>query len=153
MPSTVTVKTTQPKWPKKATIRVGCLGPDQYHPPEPGTKQKGGITIKGLFETHEFGLGNVPERSMIRAGFDELHEQIEAIALEQMQIDPLLGAERTAIKAAAMFRNRVAAGLQPDLAGSTIKSKERRGIKPPYKPLIETGVLRSSIVGDAEVVL
>jgi hypothetical protein len=90
---------------------------------------------------------------MIRAGFDELHEQIEAIALEQMQIDPLLGAERTAIKAAAMFRNRVTAGLRPGLADSTIESKERRGIKAPYKPLIETGVLRSSIVGDAEVVL
>ena len=150
MPSTVNVKTSKPKWPKRATIRVGCLQPDVYHPVAEG--EKSAMTVKGLFETHEFGLGNVPERSMIRAGFDQLHEQIEAIALEQMQIDPLLGAERTAVKAAAMFRNRVTEGLSPDLADSTIKSKERRGIKAPYKPLIETGVLRSSIVGDAEVI-
>jgi len=152
MPSAVTVKTNKPKWPKKATIRVGCLQPGAAHPPEAGTKGRP-ITVGELFAIHEFGLGDQHERSMIRAGFDEMHEQIEAIALEQMQIDPVLGAERTAIKAAAMFRNRVAAGLRPGLAERTIKSKERRGIKPPYKPLIETGVLRSSIVGDAEVVL
>jgi len=151
MPSAVTVKTSKPRWPKKATIRVGCLQPEAQHAAAPGTKGKG-ISIGELFATHEFGLGNVPERSMIRAGFDQLHEEIEAIALEHMQIDPLLGAERTAVKAAAMFRNRVTDGLSPALADSTIKSKKRRKIEAPYKPLIETGVLRSSIVGDAEVI-
>lgn len=156
MPSKVVVKTNESKpLPKQVSIRVGCLGPDEFHPTAPGEKPFGGMTIKGLFETHEFGLGNVPERSMVRGGYDLYHEQIEQLFLQQMQAnpnEPELVAERVAVKAAALFRNRVTDGLSPELAKSTIKSKERRGIKPPYKPLIETGLLRSSIVGDFEVI-
>jgi hypothetical protein len=144
MPSTVSVKVNKPKWPGRVTIRVGLLEPDVSHP---GTDLSAGE----ILEAHEFGLGNVPERSVIRAGFDELHEEIEQIALQQMQLDPALGAERVAMKAAAMFQNRMTAGLSPDLAESTKKRKEARGISAPYKPLIETGLLKSLIVGDAKV--
>ncbi len=146
MPSTVRVKATKPNFPKRVVMRVGLLEPDVPHP---GSDLSAG----DILEVHEFGLGTAPERSVVRAGYDELHEQIEEIALQQMQIDPVLGAERTALKAAAMFQNRMAAGLSPGLADSTIKSKERRGISPPYKPLIETGLIKSLIVGDAEVTL
>ena len=146
MPSTVTVKTTPHKYPKRVSMRVGLLAPEVAHP---GTD----LTAGEILEVHEFGLGDVPERSVIRAGFDELQGEIEAIALQQMQIaGPAVGAERTAMKAAAMFQNRMAAGLEPGLADSTIKSKERRGIAPPYKPLIETGLIKSLIVGDVEIV-
>lgn len=147
MASRVVVKATKPKYPKRVTIRVGILDGDAPH-------EDAGITIGELAATHEFGLGNVPERSFIRAGFDEYEQQIRSIAVEQMAgpAGVAVGAELTAVKAAALFRNRITDGLSPDLAESTKRRKEARGIKPPYRPLIETGVLRSSIVGDVEVV-
>jgi hypothetical protein len=154
MASTVTVKAKPAKWPKRVDIRVGILEPEASHAPAPGTKQ-GPITIGELAEKHEFGLGNVPERSFIRAGFDQLQEQIRTIAREQMTspAGAVLGAERTAVKAAALFRNRLTDGIEPGITNpQTIASKQRRGFKPPYKPLIETGVLKSSIAGDVEVI-
>ena len=147
MSSTVRVKVNKLKWPKRVTMRVGILQDTQHNTPDGES-----ISIMGLAETHEFGLGTAFERSFIRAGYDVLHEEIEAIALQQMQIDPVLGAERTAVKAAAMFRNRMSDGLEPDLTEQTKQRKEKRNIHPPYKPLIETGVLKSAIAGDAEVV-
>jgi hypothetical protein len=153
MASTVTVKAKPAKWPKRVDIRVGILEPEAPHAPAPGTKQ-GPITIGGLAETHEFGLGNVPERSFIRAGFYELQGEIRIIAREQMTgpAGPIVGAKRTAVKAAALFRNRMTDGIEPDLADVTKRRKEARKIKPPWKPLIETSALKSSIVGDVEVV-
>lgn len=143
MASRVMVRAVKPKLPKQVTIRVGILNGDAQH--------GDGITIGELAAVHEFGLGDVPERSFIRAGFDELQADIRAIAVEQMTGPGgmVVGAELTAVKAAAMFQNRISDGLSPDLAEST---KRRRKGPGPYTPLIDTGVLKSSIAGDVEVV-
>jgi len=154
MGSTVAIKVKPVSWPKQIDIRVGILEPEAPHAPAPGTKGEP-ITIGGLAETHEFGLGNVPERSFIRAGFDQLQEQVRTIAREQMAgpAGPVVGAERTAMKAAALFQNRMAAGqVTPAITNPyTIASKKRRGFEPPYHALIETGVLKSAVAGDVEV--
>ena len=128
-------------------IRVGILQPGEAH-------EGDGMTVGGIAETHEFGLGNVPERSFIRAWFDLNARPFARFARDQMALgfkrgSVLRGAELVAVKAAADMRNRITEGLEPELAESTERDKVRRGKRPPYKPLIDRGVLRNSIAGHA----
>jgi hypothetical protein len=152
MASRVTVKAKPLAFPSKVEVRVGIL--------EPGAEHEGGMTVGELAEVHEFGLGNVPARAPIRSFFDEKSTSIVDVAAKQFEGAARghadlpafkLAAERVAVKAAAELRNTIVEGLEPDLADSTKRSKVARGIKPPWIPLIETGVLRNSYVGDAEV--
>ncbi|MCK9629667.1 MAG: hypothetical protein M0R37_13880 [Bacteroidales bacterium] len=153
MASRVTVRTKPIAFPRRVDVRVGIL--------EPGDEHEGGMTVGELAEIHEFGLGDVPDRAPIRSFFDLTKADLVGIASKQFEIAArgradlpafTLAAERVAVKAAAGLRNHIAFGnLEPDLAESTKKSKERRGIKPPWVPLIETGVLRNHYIGDAEV--
>lgn len=152
MTSRVTVKTKPIAFPRKIDVRVGIL--------EPGEEHDGGMTVGELAEIHEFGLGNVPARSPIRTFFDEGSAKIVDVARQQFEIAAKgradltsfeIAAGRVAVKAAAEIRNRITEGLEPDLADSTKARKRSRKIKEPWIPLIETGVLRNSYVGDSEV--
>lgn len=145
MPSQVTVKTKRPKYPKRVEVRVGIL--------EPGTAHEGGMTVGELAEIHEFGAGHVPARAPIRVFYDTKGEQIRTLATQQFQAAAAgagdtaafqCAADLVAVKAAAEIKNTISEGLKPGLAESTEKSKAARGISPPYTPLIETGVLKSS---------
>jgi hypothetical protein len=152
MASRVTVRTKPIAFPRRVDVRVGIL--------EPGDEHEGGMTVGELAEIHEFGLGNVPPRAPIRVFFDEKNGEIVDAASKQFEAAArgradlpafTLAAERVAVKAAAVLRNTVVEGLEPDLADSTKRRKVARGIKPPWVPLIETGVLRNHYIGDAEV--
>lgn len=152
MASRVTVRTKPIAFPRRVDVRVGIL--------EPGEEHEGGMTVGELAEIHEFGKGNVPPRAPIRVFFDEKRGEIVDAATKQFDLAArgradlpafTLAAERVAVKAAAVLRNTIVEGLEPDLAESTKKRKTARGIKEPWVPLIETGVLRNSYIGDAGV--
>lgn len=109
-----------------------------------------GLTVAALAEIHEFGLG-VPERSFIRAWFDQnqaeisnkLRERFREAALGKITFD--VAADQFALWCQASIQKRMAAGIQPENAPSTVA---RKGSS---KPLIDTGILRSSITAEATV--
>jgi hypothetical protein len=148
MANRVTIKTKRVAYPRRAEIRVGIL--------EPGDSHEGGMTVGELAEKHEYGDGNVPARAPIRVFADTRGAEIRRIALNEFRAAKDLAgferaAARVAVKAGAELRNTITEGLEPDIAESTARRKEARGYPPPHTPLIETGVLRNSYVGDSKV--
>ncbi len=93
------------------------------------------MPIASLGEIHEFGLG-VPQRSFIRAWFDSKRAEIEA-DIRKFGSNPDALAERLR----ASCQEYIANGVAPPNAPSTIA---RKGSS---KPLIDSGVLRTSIEG------
>jgi hypothetical protein len=111
---------------------------------EDGAHDHEGLTVVALAAIHEFGLG-VPERSFIRAWFDE-NESRAAEALRRLLVSvieekrsPNQALEAFALWAVGEIQARMARGIAPELAESTIA---RKGSS---VPLIDTGQLRSSI--------
>jgi hypothetical protein len=148
MVSRVTVKTKKVAYPRQVEIRVGIL--------EPGDSHEGGMTVGELAEIHEYGGGNVPARAPIRVFADTQGAEIRSIATAEFRVAKDLtgferAAARVAVKAGAQLRNTITEGLEPDLAESTKQRKRAKGYQPPYTPLVETGVLRNSYVGDSKV--
>lgn len=96
-------------------------------------------TVGEIAEIHEYGLGNVPERSFIRAWFDANPGKIKE-ALARLMASMVKG-NRTKTQvldlygqwAVGQIQQRMAAGIPPEL-------KYREGT-----PLIDTGQLRASI--------
>ncbi|MCK6585955.1 MAG: hypothetical protein L6Q76_00060 [Polyangiaceae bacterium] len=113
----------------------------------------GGLTVVEIGAIQEFGLtiehedGTetvIPERSFVRAWFDEQTEEnralIRAAALKVVGGE-LGDAQALAILGAAMqasMQARISAGLEPPNAPSTIRAKGSS------KPLIASGQLRST---------
>lgn len=95
---------------------------------------------------HEFGGGNVPARSFIRATIDEKaaeirEQQVRAIrAVAAGKVTAEVALERLGQFVAGLIQARIVAGIAPPLAESTLR---RKGGK--TTPLILTGQLRSSI--------
>lgn len=105
---------------------------------------------------HEFGAPeqSIPQRSFIRAWFDENSRQANAKAtsllhgvisgkVEQTHVMDMLGAW-----AAGSIKKRMSKGIAPDLAESTVKARQNPKNKDDSKapvPLIATGQLRSAI--------
>jgi hypothetical protein len=132
--------------PTSVKIRVGILHADAAH--------ESGVSVGAVAQAHEFGDG-VPMRSFVRAWFDENAEGATKLAVNTMRAAPQavgVAAELAAAKMAAQCQNRMAAGIPPDLEEATKRARERHGQAPPYVPLIETGTLKSHVVGDAEVI-
>lgn len=114
-----------------------------------GSQQHDGadLTVRELAEIHEFGQG-VPERSFIRAWHDANADEARKVLRDQLRVavkrrEPLqVGLERFALWAQADVQKFISAGnVKPELADST---KDRKGSS---IPLIDTGVLRSAILG------
>lgn len=114
----------------------------------------GGLTCRDLAEIHEFGLGNVPARSFVRAYFDANRERLRDMlgVLMRKAIEraiksgaPIDDAIRTSIltklglKMQTEMQARIARGIDPPLDERTVA---RKGSS---TPLIDTGQLRSSI--------
>ncbi len=123
-----------------AVLQVGIVGDEAES--EHG---EDGLTVSELGEIHEFGLG-VPQRSFIGGWSDEmavLHaEQLRKVAkavvsgkLESWE----QGLERLGNLFVAQVQKRISDGIEPGLEEATVK---RKGSS---VPLIDTGVLRSSI--------
>lgn len=109
-----------------------------------GAVEHDGLTVVALAAIHEFGLG-VPERSFIRAWFDENQDRAKE-ALRRLLVSVIEG-KRQPDQAVELFAQwavgelqaRIARGIAPGLAESTIAAKGSS------VPLIDTGQLRSSI--------
>lgn len=115
------------------------------HGAEGGAPHEGGESIAAIGEAHEFGAG-VPQRSFLRAWFDERQSEIEKTIQAQLELSLQRGKsldwalERVAVWAQADIQKRIAAGIDPPNAPSTI---QRKGSS---KPLIDTGVLKAAIL-------
>ena len=102
-------------------------------------------TLLEVAVINEFGGGNVPQRSFIRATVDENLDRIQA--LQATLAKRIILAEITAEQAMqqlgafvkGLIQSRIARGIEPPNAPSTIAAKGSS------KPLVDTGQLRSSI--------
>lgn len=108
------------------------------------------VTVAEIGTIHEFGLG-VDERSFIRGWADEneaankkrLRKIADAVVAGYIS-SPRMGLERFGLLAVGEIQSRIADGIAPQLAASTV---ERKGSS---VPLIDSGQLRSSITHRVE---
>ncbi len=107
--------------------------------------EDGETTVADIASAAEFGLGQ-PQRSWLRAWFDENLSEIESTLATQLRLALQEGqtfewaAERTALWMQADIQKRITTGLPPANHPETIA---RKGSS---TPLIDTGLFRSSIV-------
>jgi hypothetical protein len=107
-------------------------------------KQDDKLTVLEVAIFNEFGLG-VPERSFIRAYVDanekRIKEMCRVLALQVLagKISQEQALELLGLKLVGEIQQRIADGIPPPNAPSTIKAKGSS------VPLIDTGQLRSSI--------
>lgn len=139
--------------PREVRFRVGVISKGgDAHPDEDG--EDSGLTIAEVLEIHEFGKGNCPPRSVIRGWFDENVDEIRRLLVTQFtqvkNTSAVVIAQRLALKFRAGMQIRITQRIPPPLKASTVKRKTRRGKKD--VPLIDTGILRSSLEADSEVI-
>lgn len=110
-----------------------------------GTHDSTGATVVEVGSYNEFGTEDIPSRSFIRAWYDEaegklrtdlstLMRSVAAGKRTREQVLELLGQRMV-----GQVQERISAGIDPPNADST---KQQKGSS---TPLIDTGVLRSSI--------
>lgn len=127
----------------REVVRVGILDDS----PKKAREGAGGRYNLEVAAVHEFGApaAGIPQRSFIRATVDLNAGEIARLqhatmtAYVQGKVTLRQGLDRIGMKVAAMMQKRIAAGIDPPLAESTIA---RKGSS---KPLVDTGQLRSSI--------
>lgn len=128
----------------REAVRVGILDDS----PKKAREGDGGrYSLVEVAAVHEFGApaAGVPQRSFIRATVDLNEREIARLqhatmsSFVQGKVTLRQGLDRIGMKVAAMMQKRIAAGIDPPLAESTIA---RKGSS---KPLVDTGQLRSSI--------
>jgi len=118
------------------------------HEAEGAAEHKGaGASVVEVGAFHEFGFG-VPRRSFIADWFDinerEAKQTLFQICKPAVTRPEYLdqGLARFAAWAVGQVQQRIAAGIEPALAESTIRQKHGK-----TTPLIDTGQLRASIRG------
>lgn len=105
-----------------------------------------GISTGEVAEIHEFGRGNVPERSWFRSYLDSNKNRIEQMvvrvgrAVAQGKMTAAQGLNLLGLQMVGEIKQGIVAGIAPALAESTL---ERKGGK--TTPLIETGQFLGSI--------
>jgi hypothetical protein len=122
------------------------------HAAEGAEGHDGGLTNAALGEIHEFGFG-VPQRSFIRAYFDENEAHISGL-VEDAVIDALiedggkslqLNAELVADQIVGEVKERILGRISPELAKSTRRKRGESAV-----PLVDSSQLLGSIRGKAE---
>jgi hypothetical protein len=129
-------------------VKVGVL---DDAPKEEGESFSGGeLSLLEVAALHEFGGGNIPQRSFIRAGVDENLPEIRATQ-HALAVQVMRGAtslpvalDRLGAKVAALLQNRIARGIAPENAPSTVA---RKGSS---TSLVDTGQLKASITWQVE---
>ena len=130
-------------------VKVGILSD------APKKAREGGAGRYSLLEVaivHEFGApaANIPQRSFIRATIDERAADIARLQLVVAQrvamgeITEEQGLSQIGAKVASWIKARIADGIAPPLAESTVRRKKST------KPLVDTGQLRSAITHAVE---
>jgi hypothetical protein len=126
--------------------------PERWKPPPPPSEL--GLSIVEIGAIHEFGAGNVPERSFLRATVD-LHQKkyqryltkglrrevMQAAAGKQASGESIT-LKRAGLMAEGDIKKRIASGINPPLSPITIARKKSS------VPLIDTGQLRASIASE-----
>lgn len=126
---------------------VGVMGADAS-----ATHGEGPLSAVEIAAVHEFGakLPNgtvIPMRSFLRATLDEHADDIAVFKLRVAdamlagRVDAHGGTQAVAMYVVGLVQERIASGIDPELADATI---ERKGSS---VPLIDHGQLRSSIAG------
>lgn len=108
-------------------------------------KGHGGTTLYDVAAANEFGTSSIPERSFLRGTIDAHRGKIVAFCRKQaievvrqdISVDVALG--RIGLFVQGLIQQRIAAGIPPENAESTIAAKGSS------KPLIDSGQLRASI--------
>lgn len=122
------------------TITVGVHSDDaeQTH----GTGE--GLTIGDIATFHEFGTQTVPQRSFVRAWFDEGQAEHQQVIREELaaaadggDLDQAL--ERIALRLEGSVKDRIRHNIPPPLSPATVA---RKGSS---VALIDTGQLRNAI--------
>lgn len=124
---------------KQPRVEVGILEADG------GKAHGGGVTVADVATFAEFGTETEPERSFLRAWFDEheddVRQQIARLAPSVVHggRTPEQVLELVGLWAVGEIQKRIAQGVPPPNAPSTIAQKGSS------TPLVDTGVLRSSV--------
>jgi hypothetical protein len=139
---------------EKPVVRVGLLAKDGDRPyvrkADQASNDNGAdeaITILQVGIFNEFGTDRIPERSFIRAWFDEHQAEIRdkfTVLMKSVvrgdrtkeQILDIIG-----LWCVGSIQQRISAGIGPENAESTVKAKGKGS----STPLVDTGSLRSSI--------
>lgn len=119
-------------------IQVGILGDGEKY-------SESGITVLGVATVHEFGTSTAPERSFLRAGFDDNKRDFERKA--ESLVDRVVNLDMPAMTMLDALGEYMVGVVQeyltdlsePPLSDATIKAKGSDN------PLIDTGRLRQSI--------
>jgi len=104
-----------------------------------------GLSVAAIASFHEFGMGNNPERSFLRAWFDEKKAKLQdqmtksEVAVYKGMVTQEQALERLGLRFAAEVQAKIVGGIPPALDPATI---ERKGSS---TPLVDTGHLKSSI--------
>lgn len=155
--------------PRRITVTVGVHADAGAEPHEvandtgpAAANDTGRLTIADIATFHEFGVGpfpmkgggthpGIPQRSFIRAWFDESQEFIAQVLTSQMALvvagtlTPEVAGERIALAFEGSMKQRISRGVPPPNAPSTIAKKRSS------KPLIDTGQLRNAIRARTEI--
>lgn len=141
--------------PREFTIEAGIFEEKGRERKKPGKGQKApSLSLIEIAAVHEFGallknkldevIGEIPQRSFLRAWFDANLERIEATLLRRLDVEGPANWERAvnqwALWIEAELKRNLRRGIPPPLADETI---ERKGST---KPLIDTGQLVNSIM-------
>lgn len=126
------------------SLTLGVQGPQAAAEHRDPDGASSGLTVGELAAIHELGLG-VPERSWLRAWFEENHKRVVEdlrtglvqVVAGRMTVDQL--GEVLGVRYVGDIQARISNGIPPPLADSTIA---RKGSS---VPLIDTGQLRSAI--------
>jgi hypothetical protein len=107
---------------------------------------------------HEFGSGNIPERSFLRSTIDgnkDLQEEMEQLsaAVARGQIRARVAAERLGLSAVDKVKRKIQAKIPPPLSPETIAKRAEKGahgggvgsMGGSTTPLIDSGQLIQSI--------
>lgn len=125
-------------------VRVGILSDS---PKKAREGAAGKLSLVEVAALHEFGApeANIPQRSFIRATMDERKADIErllvvvATRVAKGELTEEQGLQQVGAKVAGWIKARIAQGIAPPLAESTVAAKGSS------MPLVDTGQLRSSI--------
>lgn len=108
------------------------------------------FTVLDVAAVHEFGSEHVPQRSFLRAWFDENQDRARE-ALRRLMVQALEGkmtpeqcVEKFGLWVQGEIQKRIAQGIPPPLAESTIEQKGSS------VPLVDKGQLRSSVTFKVE---
>ena len=124
----------------RATVNVGIMGKEAS-----ATKQGGGLTNVQVATFHEFGAGDVPERSFIRAGVDENQQKIILLQAKlakgvvQGKLTTKKALEILGLEVQNLIQRKIESNIAPPLKQATIDRK-RSDVA-----LVDTGQLKNSV--------